>query len=376
MTKEKKYDTILFSLLYKGAFKLKKIYMALVVALMTAIIPMQGMAQTPQLTATNENGEVKVNITSGTTTQSVDELLPGINESTVAKTQEITLKAEAGVIASLRLEISEVPTAGNTTPLNNYNVTVTDADNNIVYNTATANQAKRNDSYKEIKLGELQANEEKTYSVTYSLIDSTVDVSEISVTLAAKTNVEPTPVPAPAEPTATLAPKFDFDSLDSTNEFIFDFADEFTDTESEDPTKTSKEIRKVCGKDIPAGRFSVTGNGVLKITSANGSVKNELVIAENPVNGNGVKTAVVLLETGDVLTITPLEGTEKARLKLNKVTTDAVSATATPVQPVVDTKTNPKTGDGNVGIVIGVALFAVLAFVGLEILKRRGKTNN
>ena len=212
-------------------------------------------------------------------------------------------------------------------------------------------------------LGELQAGEEKTYSVTYSLIDETVDISTISVEFAAKTNVVATPVP-----TSTLKPKFDFDSLDKQSEFIFDFSDEKTDGTT---NATVTEIKKVCGVDIPAGRFSITGSGKLVVTSSTGAKKSESVVSETPVAGQSVKTAVVLLEDKDVLTITPLAGQEKARLKFNKVTTENITSTPTPVKSANDNKTNPKTGDNGIGIVVGVAALAVLAFVALEVLKRK-----
>ncbi|MBQ3125064.1 MAG: hypothetical protein IJC09_06580 [Clostridia bacterium] len=351
---------------------MKKIYLALVAALMAAVIPMQVIADTPQLTAKNDEEEVAVSITNSLTTQLADELLPDFKKSTTPVTKELTLKAEAGVIASLRIQISETPTEGKETPLNNFNVIVVDAEENVVYNSATGMMAKRNDSYKEITLGELQANEEKTYKITYALVDESVDVSKISVTLAAKSNIKVTPGASGVK--ETPAPKFDFDSLEKQDEFIFDFADEFKESTTGTSNK-SNEITKVCGKDIPAGRFSITGNGKLKISSATGSVKSESVVSETPVAGKSVKTAVVLLESGDVLSITPLDGEEKARLKFNKVTTATTTATATPIKSTASPKTNPKTGDGSVGIVIGVALLAVLAVGALEYMKRKSRSN-
>lgn len=368
MTNCVKYDIIPFSILYKGAFILKKIYLALVAALMAAVIPMQAMADTPQLTAKNDNGEVAVSITNSITTKNADEILPGITECIDGAEQTITLKADAGAVASLRLVLPQ-KTTETTTPLNNYNVVITDAEGEIVYDSDKAAAAKLNDVYKELTLGEIETGAEKTFTVTYKIIDPQIDVSMVTVELAAKTNVVPTPKPA-----ATLKPKFDFDSLEKQDEFIFDFADEFGGGTTDSVNK-SNEITKVCGEDIPAGRFSVTGNGKLKISSAAGSVKSESVVSETPVAGKSVKTAVVLLEDGDVLSITPIEGDEKARLKFNKVTTAATTATATPVKPTAAPKTNPKTGDGSVGIVVGVALIAVLAVGALEYMKRKSKTN-
>ena len=58
-------------------------------------------------------------------------------------------------------------------------------------------------------------------------------------------------------------------------------------------------------------------------------------------------------------------------MKFDKVSTDALTSTATPKNPSDADKTNPKTGDNNLGIVIGVGVLAILVLAGLELVKRR-----
>lgn len=376
----------------KGEFLVKKIYLMMVAVFMTALIPLHAVAQTSELTAKNNNGEVKVSITNSVETQNADEILPGIRECSEAITHSLTLKADADVVASLKLMTSEVAT-GDKIPLNNYDIIIKNEKEEVIYDSKNAIMSKRNDSYKEMPFGNILAGEEKTYSITYMLIDTQTDVSTISLAISAKAYLEPTQAPENTpKPKYTMEDEFIFD-WDQEQEKIDNEVAESTDPSATlPPSKPITTIKKVCGEDIPAGRFSVTGNGNLKISSSTGSVKSEAIISENPVEGKSVKTAVVLLESGDVLDITPLEGEEKARLKFNKIntTTPAASATTndkngdrkaniatpTPKNPAQAAKTNPKTGDDGVGILIGVAAFAVVAFVALEIIKRKKRNNS
>lgn len=196
---------------------------------------------------------------------------------------------------------------------------------------------------------------------------------------------EPKQIEEVSATTATLAPKFDLNS----NEFEFgDTKDDRQPTEvpgkvaepektaepaptpdSTSGTENSKEIRKVCGVDIPPGRYNVSGSGVLMITSSNGQTKSEDIISPTD-----KKNTVVLLEEGDILKMTPLEGEEKSKLKFDKAGTDPSDVTAVKKD---DDKTNPKTGDNDELAVIGVlAVVAVAALGLLEVIKRKKKNSN
>lgn len=179
----------------------------------------------------------------------------------------------------------------------------------------------------------------------------------------------------------TLKPKFDFDDL------VFETEDNPVSTEApkaeEKPTDAPtasavatatpanpKEIKKVCGVDIPAGRYKVTGSGILKTMNSDGLMKSESVVSSN---GNGI---IVLLEDGDILLMNPLDGQEKAKLKFEKASTDPSAVTA--VEKSNNSKTNPKTGDSDAELKIfaAVAAFALAAFAALELLKKRKSKNN
>lgn len=359
------------SIVYKGAFVLKKIYLSLIAALVAALLPAQVMAETPAVVLSNGINEISVNVTANTNIKDAGTVIPDIIDCKTEKSQEFTITADRPAVVSLRLRVSNSNSAQATTALNNYNIKINDANGKIIYESASAESVKADALYRDIPIGTFSANEKGAYKITYSLIDSDVDVSDVSMALAVKSNNIAAPTPS-----ATLKPKFDFDALEDKDEFIFDlFDDNNSDSTSQDSTVKSSEITKVCGEDIPAGRFAVSGNGKLQILSSAGGIKSEAVITENPVSGVSVKQTVVALETGDVIKIKPLDGDERARLKFDKVTTDALTSTPTPKNPD-DTKDNPKTGDSGVGIAIGVGILAILAIAGLELIKRRGKTNN
>ena len=346
---------------------MKKIYLALVIALVTAILPVHIYAQTPQIKINNDNGEVAIDITSDFYAKSIDNIIPDIENCTEAKVESVKIKAEAKAEMKLRLALNS-SSATDTNPLNAYKITVTDSNGTLVYNTVTATPLNVGDTYLDIPLGVLEAGDEKTYSVRYELSNSISD-ADVSIELAVKSPDTATPKPT-SKPTATLKPKFDLnESDDIEGGIVFDFETE-KDSKS-DATATTKELVKVCGKDIPEGRFVVSGNGKLKITTKTGNVKSSYTIKEDANNTDSVKNAVVLLEKGDVITITPLDGDEKGRLKFDKVSTDALTSTATPKNPSDADKTNPKTGDNNLGIVIGVGVLAILVLAGLELVKRR-----
>lgn len=350
---------------------MKKIYIAVVTAMLMAIMPIGAVANTPQLTVKNSVGEVKVDITDTVKSVNADDIFADIATCKDSVVNDITVNAEADAEVSIKLELDKLP-AGNINPLNNYIITVTDNSDKVIYNSITS-KVNSDSTYREIQLGNIAAGTSKVFSVRYELIDKNFDMSAVSAVITAKThkNVASTANP---KPTATLKPKFELDDAGSNNDFVFDFGNDQKTTDKE-PEPITKEIKKVCGTDIPAGRFAVTGNGKFKITSANGSEKASYTVSENANGTTAVKTAVVVLEEKDVITMSPLDGQEKAKLKFAKVETNSIKTTATPIKPTDANKTNPKTGDGNIGIIVGVAVLAIFAIAGLEILKRKTGNN-
>lgn len=267
----------------------------------------------------------------------------------------------------IKLDALALPQNGQITPLNYYSFTVKDKDGNDVM--GPCDDAQNDARAKELPIAVLSGSGILELDVTYTADTAkkaSVDLSKLGISLlirrADKLEAVPaTKAPATAAPTQitrpTPRPKFDFDELSEQAGLIFG-TDDNQGSENQTP---DKQIVKVCGKDIPPGRYVVSGSGNLKITRANGTVKGEAQL-----NGN---KGVVLLEVNDVISISPLNGQEKAKLRF-----DVASSTTGDVEKITpQDKTNPKTGDDDsaTAIAISVAVLALAAFAGLEILKRK-----
>lgn len=362
-------------MIYKGAFILKKIYFALVAAIFAVVMPMQIMAKTPMVSFENNKGEVEVEISSIEKSMSADVVLPGITSCKNPITNTITVSADEQADIALGLKLSKESTSSQN-PLNNYSLTVTE-NGDVIYDSKNAVEAKKNDTSKYIDLGKVTSDKERELVITYELIDDDADMSGVSVDFVV--NPQSNTNTATAKPAETLKPTFEpgtgGNSAFEDDKFVFDLFKDANGTENVGNGNEAKEITKVCGKDIPAGRYLVTGSGKLKITSSAGTEKSSYVISES--DANAVKQAVVVLENGDVMTITALEGTEKASLSFTKAGTQAgaqTNASPTPIKSADADKANPKTGDSGVGMIIAIAVAALVAFGGLELIKR--KKNN
>lgn len=356
---------------------MKKIYFALVAAIFAVVIPMQAMAKAPMVSFKNDKGEVEVEISSIEKSMSADVVLPGITSCKNPITNTITVSADEQADIAMVLKLSKESTSSQN-PLNNYSLTVTENDD-VIYDSKNTVAAKDSDTFKYIDLGKITSDKERELVITYELIDDDADVSGVSINFLV--NRQSNTNTATAKPVETLRPTFTPETGGDVNfegdKFIFDLFKDANSTENVGNSNASKEITKVCGKDIPAGRYLVTGSGKLKIASSAGNEKSSYVISDSDKYGKAVKQAVVVLEDGDVITIIALEGTEKASLSFAKAGTQAgaqKNASPTPIKSDDADKTNPKTGDSGVGMIIAIAVAALVAFSGLEFIKR--KKNN
>lgn len=364
-------------MIYKGAFILKKIYFALVAAIFAVVMPMQIIAKTPMVSFENDKGEVEVEISSIEKSMSADVVLPGITSCKNPITNTVTVSADEQADIALGLKLSKESTSSQN-PLNNYSVTITE-NGNVVYDSKNAVEVKKNDTSKYIDLGKITSDKERELVITYKLVDDDMDMSGVSANFVVNRQVNANT--ATAKPVETLKPTFEPGTGGNTtftdDKFVFDLFKGENGTENNGNGSETKEITKVCGKDIPAGRYVVTGSGSLKITSSSGTEKASYVISDSGKYANAVKQAVVVLEDKDVITITALDGTEKASLSFAKAGAQNAAGTntsPTPVKPADADKANPKTGDSGVGVIIAIAAVALVALGGLEMLKR--KKNN
>ena len=357
---------------------MKKIYFALIAAIFAVVMPMQAMAKNPMVSFENDKGEVEVEISSIEKAMSADLVLPGITTCKNAITNTVTVSADEQADIALRLKLSKESTSSQN-PLNNYSLTVSE-NGDVIYDSKNAIEAKENDTSKYIDLGKVTSDKGRELAITYELIDDDADMSGVSVELVV--NPKSNASTATAKPVETLKPTFEpgtgSNPAFSDDKFVFDSFKDENGEKSDSNNVATKEITKVCGKDIPAGRYIVTGSGNLKITSSTGTQKATHLIADSDKSIDAVKQAVVVLEDGDVITITALDGTEKASLSFSKAGTQSADTstktTPTPVKSADQDKANPKPGDSGMGMIVAIALAALVAFGGLELIKR--KKNN
>lgn len=381
----------------KGRFYVKKIYSSVAAAavLLGVMSVKVFAASSPSVTVKSDSGNVSYTYTSGDTNevvQSADKLFANISDVSPTKTEteniKITSMAKGGdsVELSLRLELDDMSKSYPVSPLDYYSFLITDGGGNVVYDSAQAEKTDAAAKTKDIPLGTFNAyftNDVKSYTVAYTA-DKTVydavskaDVKNIKLYVVSRVaDKEQTPAPIVAEatpsaaPAATLKPKFDLAAP----------------TESPKPEETKapeeqkaegKKVVKECGKDIDPGRYTVKGNGIVTITDSKGEQKLKKTVTDGKIEvEDGVKQFVATLEKGDVITVVPLEGAEKASVsfeKTNAANTAAASTTNKKTAPA--SKANPKTGGGTgMGLVAAGFGISALAIAVLAVVRR--KKNN
>ena len=312
-------------------------------------------------------------------------------------------KSNGKIAVSLRLEIEQADPEAQASVLDYYDFIITDSKGETIYSSAETQPSEIDALEKEIPLGVFNTQfttDTKTYNIEYGINENTAALVEAVKaktlkikTVTAKADEEQLATEVPeenAEP--TLKPKFELET--GTNPTAQPSASpapsETADPNASEEPKEKKEVKKVCGKDIDPGRYIVSGNGIVKITGEDGKLKSETTVTDGKqTDVKGTEGFITNLDKGDVITVVPLEGMEKATVAFEKTNTSSankntVSNTAgkttntlntTVPNTKVSTKTNPKTGD--IGLTLGVlsAFMGVSAasFAGLGILKKKKK---
>ena len=388
----------------KGRFYVKKIYSSVAAAavLLGVMSVKVFAASSPSVTVKSDSGNVSYTYTSGDTNevvQSADKLFANISDVSPTKTEteniKITSMAKGGdsVELSLRLELDDKSKSYPVSPLDYYSFLITDGGGNVVYDSAQAEKTDAAAKTKDIPLGTFNAyftNDVKSYTVAYTA-DKTVydavskaDVKNIKLYVVSRVaDKEQTPAPIVAEatpsaaPAATLKPKFDLG--EETTETA-------APTESPKPEETKapeeqkaegKKVVKECGKDIDPGRYTVKGNGIVTITDSKGEQKLKKTVTDGKIEvEDGVKQFVATLEKGDVITVVPLEGAEKASVSFEKTNTaNTAAASTTNKKTAPASKANPKTGGGT-GMGLVAAGFGISALAIAVLAAVRRKKNN
>ena len=254
-----------------------------------------------------------------------------------------------------------------------YDFVITDTDGKGIFDKSNENNVITGNKSKDIPLGSFKGkNDKKAYILTCDKsdnADTSTDLSHLSLSFVLKNNKDISSVNVGNDSGSDQ--KFDLNEVIQNNGgFVFGDDEEVTPASTPDPLKSDKLIKKVCGKDIPAGRYIVSGNGWLNVTSAAGADKGSANITDGTnTKVQGIKSVAVVLETGDVINILPLEGDEKARLKFDKA---AATENGTDRTPTI-TKSNPKTNDSSSGALLygGIALVLLIGLTAVKRFKKK-----
>lgn len=350
---------------------MKKVYLAVITVFMLMAMPLNSFAAVTNTTIKSDKDTVEYKYDPDTFTEYKTSLMSVIGDWEIPDEGYISTDISVGFTKEgtdtndlhLRLD-------GDTADVVNFfKFRFVSPTGEVLYDDLTQSNPVA-ENYREIYL--TSSDKPMEFKLEYTVAagaDRNLDISSLKLSVISRGEKTVVATVAPTEkPVPTQKPKFELDSLDNGREdIVFDLADgtiKGPGTETEE-----KQVIKTVGNDIPADRYAVKGNGKLTITSANGMVKYESTISD------ATGTTVVLLENGDVIKITALDGQDTARLNFSKAATD-VTAPGTVTQ--APAKTNPKTDDSSMstGVVIGVLAFIALAVTGLEILKRKKNGNN
>lgn len=326
---------------------------------------------------------------------------------TVKKDLTVTSISPQGesLVLSLRLSIAEADAALQYSPLDYYDFKITDTDDNVIYDSEEAESSDIADTHKDITLGVFNdgaTEDTKEYVIEYGINeeaaavigDDSIEGLDIELVSAVSSQADDTAggVVQGTAPVATLKPKFELTATAAPQETAA--AAESTPTEAplgaaptEIPEADSAKVKTIiCGEDIAPGRYTVTGNANVRITTKDGEIISETTVTDgSDENVKGVKQFITSLEEGDIITITPISDEIKAAVNFEKTNSGSSSDTknltaasttgrntASP-SATASSKTNPKTGDvSTTTAALASAMVISAAAAGcLEIVKRK-----
>lgn len=341
--------------------------------------------------------------------KSIKTLFEGIDTATSEITQknlEITSKTDEKdpIYLRLRLVVDNVTSDTDYSPLDYYIFTVKDESGDVLYTTEDELLSSPTALEKDIPLGvfntsydldsrdliiEYSVNEEVEPNVNPEDV-SGMDIMLVTGIYSENDNVPEAMLPVTLIPNATAAPEAVTAAPEQESE-------QPTEAPTEIPQETEKpkEKKVICGEDIDPGRYVVTGNANVKITTADGDIISETTVTDSEDGSiKGVKQFITSIENGDVITITPISEDIKAVVNFDKTnsgtkSTTAASSTSSTSAPRSTTrpasssssstsskstsKSNPKTGDDSLAT---ISLISIMCLSGgavgvLEVVKRK-----
>lgn len=337
----------------------------------------------------------------------------GVSVSPSMERFEVSSKTDEKdpVYLRLRLTLDSAPEGLEYSPLDYYSFTIKDADGEVLYSTEDSELSETDAVEKEIPLGVFNtsyAEDVRILNIEYNInseVEQYIDpeyVEDLDVMLVSSLYTSDEDIPAAMLPVATLKPNFEIatkapEQSSGTTTENPDAGETAAPQASEAPAETEqpKEKKVICGEDIEAGRYVVTGNANVKITTADGDIISETTVTDGTDESiKGVKQFITSIEDGDVITITPISDDIKAVVNFDRTNSGTKSTTAsssttknnnssktgtsstakpTSASKTSSSKTNPKTGDDGYATLSLISLMCVSGgAVGvLEVVKRK-----
>ena len=309
------------------------------------------------------------------------------NTNSVVQPITVTSNTEKGneVDVTLRLTMpsGKDDETVDSSVLDYYNITVTTADGSVVYDYETADSTEDGSTYKDIPLGTLnteKASESRLFNITVS---ANKDITKNSVIKQAK-NLDWLIV---TKSHAEEAKETDAPAGETMQPAATQTAAPVTPAPTSSVKSDKNGVYKLTGgdytvgKDVDAGRYTMTGEGKVHVYDENDTLKTTIALKDaKDKSASGVSEYVINLKNGDRINIentaelepyTAPSATPKATSTPKPSTSSSSTAKATTAP---SSKTNPKTGDN--APIIGVSAVGILALAGAILLFIKKRKNN
>lgn len=390
---------------------MKKLLSGMIAAVMTICMSVSVFASPNSSVSIKNNDSKSTPVTYeyasdqlGETVRSIKSLMTKLDElpkqSSVVQTLTISSESAEGNPVDFKLRLSmpqktssdvkpealKTPSPDEYNALNYYNIKVTDSNNKLIYSYANDESKTENSTYKDIPLGTMNSSadtESKIINVTVSVnkslknSDSAQYAKDLDWSIVSTVKkVETTEAPKATEeaatetvaPTAETAPK-------ETNSAV---------KEDKNGLVILPQGEYVCGEDIDAGRYTMTGNGKVHVYTENGELKSTIALKDKNSSANGVEEYLINLLDGEKIKVesetkfTPYTASTTAKPKATSTpkasssTKATTKPTSTPKATSKPSKNNPKTGDNTpIVALVSIGILAAGAFAFIEIKKRK-----
>ncbi|MCH5213296.1 MAG: hypothetical protein J1G06_09785 [Oscillospiraceae bacterium] len=375
---------------------MKKIYisMAAVFAAAAACVT-QSFAAAPSITVKSDKSDVaytyKSSNDSAEASADASKLFDSFNGVSVEDytSAALTITSESDDLDNIEvvLRFSTDKTDMEYSVLDYYDFKITDENGDIIYDSDDTDPTEPDASEKDISFGVFNtesASDTKKFIVDYKIDETSsanIDEEDLEALNISVISQIVSDVETEADYSVTITAE--------TPEIIevVAAASDSSDGSEDDTESTVIEYQATCGVDLSAGRYTVTGKGILTIAGADGAQKSVTVIKDDTVPDiEGVTKAIVTITDGDKITALPLDGEEKPSVKFVKTSleeaaqelaaseaTEAPTETPAPVRTPEPRKSNPRTGEESAQAVVlcSVMFTAAAAICILEVIKRK-----